>query len=30
MTTMPVEDDADVTGQPVSIEAVDEVALVER
>jgi hypothetical protein len=29
MTTMPVEDYADMTGQPVSIETVDEVSLVE-
>jgi hypothetical protein len=29
MTAMPVEDDADVTGQPVPIETVYEVVLVQ-
>jgi hypothetical protein len=29
MTTMPVEDDADMARQPVPIETVDEISLVE-
>jgi hypothetical protein len=29
MTAMPIEDDPYVTGQPVAVETVDEVVLVE-